>query len=112
MRLAALRSTAGTCRLLLGLRMATVVDRLGRIPYLRTTPNSDWDSGYPLTSRRNSRELVRRLSASIGEELVTALLAAPQKDAADIFEQRQRVELLKEKLRDVNSADAKQLRAL
>src|SRR5208283_691270 len=77
--------------------------------------NAEFGLGFRLSIDKQTefaRELVRRLSASIGEELVTALLAAPQKDAADIFEQRQRVELLKEKLRDVNSADAKQLRAL
>jgi pyruvate-ferredoxin/flavodoxin oxidoreductase len=56
--------------------------------------------------------LVRRLSGTIGEELVTALLTAPQKDEADIFEQRQRVALLKEKLQSLNSPEAKQLLVL
>jgi pyruvate-ferredoxin/flavodoxin oxidoreductase len=59
-----------------------------------------------------ARELVRRLAEPIGEELVTALLTAPQKDEADIFEQRQRVDLLKEKLHGSKSPEAKQLLTL
>jgi pyruvate-ferredoxin/flavodoxin oxidoreductase len=77
--------------------------------------NAEFGLGFRLSIDKQTEfahELVRRLSASIGEELVKALLEAPQKDAADIFEQRQRVELLQEKLRGVNSPDAKQLRAL
>ncbi|HMD15835.1 MAG TPA: pyruvate:ferredoxin (flavodoxin) oxidoreductase [Terriglobales bacterium] len=74
--------------------------------------NAEFGLGFRLSIDKQTefaRELVRRLSASIGEELVTALLAAPQKDEADIYEQRQRVELLKEKLQGVKSPDAKQL---
>src|ERR1019366_852964 len=56
--------------------------------------------------------LVRPLSGVIGEELSTALLGQPQKDEADIFEQRQRVELLKEKLKGLNSPEGKQLLSL
>src|SRR3954469_20160925 len=56
-----------------------------------------------------ARELTRRLSSEIGGELSTSILTAPQKDEADIYEQRQRVALLKEKLQKLNSPDAKQL---
>ena len=49
------------------------------------------------------------MAGTIGEELATAILTAPQKDEADIYEQRQRVDLLKEKLHSMNSMDAKQL---
>ncbi len=74
--------------------------------------NAEFGLGFRLSIDKQTefaRELVRRLSAAIGDELVTALLAQPQKDESDIFEQRQRVELLKEKLKGVNSPDAKQL---
>jgi pyruvate-ferredoxin/flavodoxin oxidoreductase len=77
--------------------------------------NAEFGLGFRLSIDKQTefaRELVRRLSGAIGEELVTALLAAPQKDEADIFEQRQRVELLKEKLQSLNSPEAKQLLAL
>src|ERR1700752_5014244 len=56
-----------------------------------------------------AHELLRRVAATVGEELVTAILNAKQKDESDIYEQRQRVDLLKEKLATLNSADAKQL---
>ncbi len=74
--------------------------------------NAEFGLGFRLSIDKQTefaRELVRRLSGPIGEELVTALLTHPQKDEADIYEQRQRVELLKEKLRGVKSPDAKQL---
>jgi pyruvate-ferredoxin/flavodoxin oxidoreductase len=56
-----------------------------------------------------ARELVHRLAASIGEDLAAALVTAPQKDESDIYEQRQRVELLKQKLHGANSIEARQL---
>ena len=77
--------------------------------------NAEFGLGFRLSIDKQTefaRELVHRLSGAIGEDLVTALLTAPQKDEADIFEQRQRVELLKEKLQSLNSPEAKQLLAL
>ena len=77
--------------------------------------NAEFGLGFRLSIDKQTefaRELVRRVAGQIGEELVTALLTSPQKDEADIYDQRQRVELLKEKLRGVNSPDAKQLQAL
>jgi pyruvate-ferredoxin/flavodoxin oxidoreductase len=77
--------------------------------------NAEFGLGFRLSIDKQAefaRELVRRQSASIGDELVTALLESPQKDEADIYEQRQRVELLKEKLKGQDSPDAKQLLAL
>jgi pyruvate-ferredoxin/flavodoxin oxidoreductase len=59
-----------------------------------------------------AHELLRRVAGTVGEELVTAILTAKQKDESDIYEQRQRVDLLKEKLSKVDSADAKQLLAV
>jgi len=44
--------------------------------------------------------------------LATALVTAPQKDEADIFEQRQRVDLLKEKLQGSKTIEARQLLAV
>ncbi len=77
--------------------------------------NAEFGLGFRLSIDKQTefaRELVRRLSGAIGEELATALVTAPQKDEADIFEQRQRVELLKEKLKGLNSPEAKQLLSL
>jgi pyruvate-ferredoxin/flavodoxin oxidoreductase len=77
--------------------------------------NAEFGMGFRVSIDKQTefaRELIRRLSGTVGEELANALISAPQKDEADIFEQRQRVELLKEKLRDVNVPEAKQLMAL
>src|SRR5437667_4425721 len=59
-----------------------------------------------------ARELVHRLAASIGEDFAAVLLSAPQKDEADIYEQRTRVVLLKQLLQRKNSPESKQLLAL
>lgn len=59
-----------------------------------------------------ARELVRKLSSSLGEKLVKALLEADQSDEAGIFEQRQRVEELKKKLPELNSPESRSLLSL
>jgi pyruvate-ferredoxin/flavodoxin oxidoreductase len=77
--------------------------------------NAEFGLGFRVSIDKQTefaRELVRRLAGPIGEELVTALLTAPQKDEADIFEQRQRVDLLKEKLRGLNCPEGKHLLTL
>jgi pyruvate-ferredoxin/flavodoxin oxidoreductase len=77
--------------------------------------NAEFGLGFRLSIDKQTefaRELVRSLSGAIGDELANALLGQPQKDEADIFEQRQRVELLKEKLKGLNSPEAKQLLSL
>lgn len=53
--------------------------------------------------------LLRRLSGQVGEELVRGLLTSPQTDEACIYEQRERVALLKDKLRLIAGAEAKHL---
>ena len=59
-----------------------------------------------------AQELLRRMEGQVGEELVTAIVGAKQKDEADIYEQRQRVDILKEKLQRLDSREAKQLLAV
>ncbi len=74
--------------------------------------NAEFGLGFRLSIDKQAefaQELVRRLAGTIGGELATALLTSPQKDEADIFEQRQRVDLLKGKLQGVNTLEAKQL---
>jgi pyruvate-ferredoxin/flavodoxin oxidoreductase len=74
--------------------------------------NAEFGLGFRLSIDKQTefaRELVRRLAPAIGEVLASALLSAPQKDEADIFDQRQRVDLLKEKLKGLNTPEAKQL---
>ena len=69
--------------------------------------NAEFGLGFRVSVDKQTefaRELTRRLSAEIGDELVTAILSATQMDEADIFEQRQRVSLLKERLQDLYPA--------
>jgi pyruvate-ferredoxin/flavodoxin oxidoreductase len=59
-----------------------------------------------------ARELLQKLSSQIGDELVEALLNAPQTDESSIYDQRERVALLKERLANISGDDAKQLLSL
>jgi pyruvate-ferredoxin/flavodoxin oxidoreductase len=59
-----------------------------------------------------ARELVARLNGAIGDNLVQGILSADQKTEPGIFEQRERVKLLKEKLAGVKTAEARDLLAV
>jgi pyruvate-ferredoxin/flavodoxin oxidoreductase len=59
-----------------------------------------------------ARELVARLNPVIGDNLADAILKADQKSEPGIFEQRERVKLLKEKLAGVKTAEARDLLAV
>src|SRR5271155_1091791 len=81
--------------------------------------NAEFGLGFRLSIDKQTefaQELVKRLAGAIGEELAAAILSAAQKDESDIYEQRQRVDLLKEKLHGADSGsnvnDAKQLLAV
>ncbi|MCB9435627.1 MAG: pyruvate:ferredoxin (flavodoxin) oxidoreductase [Anaerolineales bacterium] len=54
-------------------------------------------------------ELLRQQSDSVGSGLVDALLTAPQTNEAEIYEQRERVAILKQRLADVRTAQAQLL---
>jgi len=56
-----------------------------------------------------ARELVKRLAASLGDELVQALLNADQSTEAGIREQRERVQALKAKLAGISTLEARDL---
>ncbi len=77
--------------------------------------NAEFGLGFRLSIDKQTefaRELLKSLSVQVGGELTEALLACPQKDEAEIFEQRQRVDILKERLAKVHLPDAKQLLSL
>ncbi len=59
-----------------------------------------------------ARELLLRVAEKVGDELVASILSAKQKDEADIYQQRQRVDILKERLHKLNTPEAKQLLAV
>jgi pyruvate-ferredoxin/flavodoxin oxidoreductase len=77
--------------------------------------NAEFGLGFRLSIDKQTefaRELVLRLGSQIGDDLAAAILSATQKDEADIFEQRQRVSLLKERLQKNTSPEARQLLTL
>ena len=59
-----------------------------------------------------AQELVKRLASEIGETLATGILEATQKSEPEIFEQRERVAVLKEKLQQMKSPEARNLLAV
>ncbi len=59
----------------------------------------------------HARELVSALRSEIGEELADSLLNADQHSEPAIFEQRERIETLKEKLRKIATPQARSLLA-
>jgi pyruvate-ferredoxin/flavodoxin oxidoreductase len=74
--------------------------------------NAEFGLGYRLSidyQREFARELLKKLAGLLGDDLAHGILTAEQKDEADIFEQRARVAVLKEKLGGINSNDARQL---
>jgi len=54
-------------------------------------------------------EVVKKLESVVGAQLVEEIIHAKQLDEAEIFEQRKRVEVLKQKLSKETSVEAKQL---
>ena len=74
--------------------------------------NAEFGLGFRLSIDKHKEyasELLKKLSPTIGEELTNAILNADQSDEAKIYEQRRRIETLKDKLKDVKSSDAQHL---
>jgi len=64
--------------------------------------NAEFGLGFRISidkQREYAIELLKRVASSVGEDLAEALIACEQKNEAEIFEQRQRVELLKSRIR-------------
>ncbi len=80
------------------------VDQNGRGPAWSNSlfeDNAEFGFGFRLAIDKHNaqaKEILLGLSGEIGDQLVNELINSPQKDEADIYEQRQRVEALKKKL--------------
>lgn len=77
--------------------------------------NAEFGFGFRLTIDKQTEfanELVARLAGEIGDELVTAILTADQSTEAGIYEQRERVKILKQKLQSKQSMEARHLLSL
>lgn len=91
------------------------VDKDGRGPAWSNSlfeDNAEFGFGFRLAiDQQNSiaKELLKKLSSTIGEQLVDELLNADQSDEPGIYEQRQRVDILKQKLLQINSPEAARL---
>ena len=77
--------------------------------------NAEFGMGFRLTIDKHTefaRELLKKLKADIGKDLADALLNADQSEETGIYDQRDRVEKLKEILKKSDKAEAKQLLSL
>ena len=74
--------------------------------------NAEFGLGYRLAidkQNENAKLLIKELSSGIGDKLAEELLNADQSDEAGIFEQRERIEVLKSKLQELNTPEANRL---
>ena len=63
-------------------------------------------------NNESARELLQGLAGEIGEELAKEILEADQKDESGIYAQRERIKILKEKLKNISSPQAQRLLTL
>jgi pyruvate-ferredoxin/flavodoxin oxidoreductase len=74
--------------------------------------NAEFGLGFRVSIDKQAEfacELVQKLAGEIGDNLVSGIVNADQSDEAGIWEQRDRVEQLKQKLQTLDSPTAKQL---
>lgn len=74
--------------------------------------NAEFGYGFRISidkQREFATELLKAHAADIGEKLVSDIVTAKEKTEAEIYEQRQRVEILKARLREMESDWAKRL---
>jgi pyruvate-ferredoxin/flavodoxin oxidoreductase len=77
--------------------------------------NAEFGLGFRISVDKQAQfaaELLKQLSSELGDTLVAEILNAEQRSEADIWEQRQRVEALKQALQTLHSPTAKQLEAV
>jgi pyruvate-ferredoxin/flavodoxin oxidoreductase len=117
----ALIANATGCSSIFGGNLPTTpyaVDRNGRGPTWSNSlfeDNAEFGLGFRLTIDKQTeyaRELVDGLRDVLGDELADELLNAGQVTEADIAAQRARVAELKEKIADLDTPEAAQLRSL
>lgn len=94
------------------------VDACGRGPAWANSlfeDNAEFGFGFRLAvdvQTTQARDVLRRLSGRIGDNLVDALLSADQANEAGIGAQRDRVRLLRHRLAEIDTADARRLEIL
>jgi len=74
--------------------------------------NAEFGLGFRVSidkQREFAGELLQKLAASVGQDLVDGILKANQSDEAGIYDQRERVAALKQKLQKLDAREAKML---
>jgi pyruvate-ferredoxin/flavodoxin oxidoreductase len=77
--------------------------------------NAEFGLGFRLTIDKHAqvaRELVRKMASEIGDELAAGLLDSSQANEAEIYDQRERVKALKDRLNGTGSEVGKNLLSL
>jgi len=77
--------------------------------------NAEFGLGFRVSidkQKELAEELLKKLSSQLGDDFTTQIISADQSDEAGIYEQRERVDALKEKLKTLDSAEAKLLAPL
>ncbi|MEW6128577.1 MAG: pyruvate:ferredoxin (flavodoxin) oxidoreductase [Acidobacteriota bacterium] len=77
--------------------------------------NAEFGLGFRLSIDQQTafaKQLLPKFASVVGDELVEHILNAEQKNEADIYDQRERVEILKQQLAGLDSVEAKQLQSL
>jgi pyruvate-ferredoxin/flavodoxin oxidoreductase len=77
--------------------------------------NAEFGFGFRLTidqQTAHAKELLQKMKGQLDEKLVNEILNMDKSDEAAIFEQRERITLLKDKLEKIKSKDAKLLLSL
>ena len=91
------------------------VDRCGRGPTWCNSlfeDNAEFGLGFRVSidkQKEFATELVKKLAPQLGDTFVTQIIFADQTDEADIYEQRERVAVLKRKLINLDCPEAKLL---
>ncbi|MDM9581546.1 pyruvate:ferredoxin (flavodoxin) oxidoreductase [Nostoc sp. GT001] len=71
--------------------------------------NAEFGLGFRISIDKQAEfaaELLKQLTTDVGEELVNGILNAEQKDEADIWEQRERIVILKQQLETIISSQS------
>lgn len=77
--------------------------------------NAEFGFGFRLTfdkQKEFAEELLKTMASQLGDELVDGLLNADQSDESGIYDQRERVKILKEKLAGIKSREATHLASI
>ena len=77
--------------------------------------NAEFGLGFRVSidkQKEFAAELLKKLAAQVGQDLAEGILNANQADEAGIYDQRERVDALKQKLQKINSPESKLLLSL